>query len=221
MNDTVRTIVVVSAGLSQPSSTRLLADRLAAATQRHLGEAGVESRLEVVELRQHAHDLADHLVAGFPSPALQEAIDAVLGADGLIAVGPIFNASYSGLFKLFFDVVERDALAGTPVLVAATGGTARHSLALEHAFRPLFAYLGAAIVPTAVYAASEDWGRAGMPADATLVERIDRAAGELARETARREPATRRDPFAAPDSFATTFESIRGAGSRRGRHDDG
>ncbi len=63
---------------------------------------------------------------------------------------------------------------------AATGGTARHSLALEHTLRPLFAYLRAVVVPTAVYAASEDWGGNGDPLTDTLPNRIVRAAGELA-----------------------------------------
>ena len=96
------------------------------------------------------------------------------GADSLIVVTPVFSASYSGLFKSFFDVLDKDALAGKPVLIAATGGTARHSLVLEHALRPLFAYLRAVVVPTGVYAASEDWGAEG------LDDRIERAAGELA-----------------------------------------
>lgn len=196
-----RSLVVVSAGLGQPSSTRLLADRLAAATERHLRDAGEEPTVRVVELRDQAQDLANHLLTGFPSPDLQATIDAVLGADGLIAVSPIFSASYSGLFKLFFDVVERDGLAGVPVLIGATGGTARHSLALEHAIRPLFAYLNAATVPTAVYAAAEDWGQAGVPADGTLVARIDRAAAELARAIAGRTTPPRADPFADPVPF--------------------
>jgi FMN reductase len=196
-----RSLVVVSAGLGQPSSTRLLADRLAAATERHLRERGVAPRVEVVELRDHAQDLTNHLLTGFPSPKLQAAIDAMLGADGLIAVSPIFSASFSGLFKLFFDVVERDGLAGMPTLIAATGGTSRHSLALEHALRPLFAYLNAATVATAVYAASEDWGRGGLAADGSLVVRIDRAARELAQAVAAREPRQRIDPFADPVPF--------------------
>ena len=147
-----RSVVVVSGGLGQPSSTRLLADRITAATERHLRDAGFEPATEIVELRDHAHDLTNHLLTGSPSPTLQAATDAVLAADGLIAVTPIFSASYSGLFKMFFDVIERGGFAGKPVLIAATGGTARHSLALEHAVRPLFAYLNAATVPTAVYA---------------------------------------------------------------------
>ena len=207
MSAASRSLVVVSAGLGQPSSTRLLADRLTAAVERHLRDAGIEPAVEVVELRDHAQDLTNHLLTGFPSPRLQAAIDAVVGADGLIAVSPIFSASFSGLFKLFFDVVERDGLAAMPTLIAATGGTARHSLALEHALRPLFAYLNAATVATSVFAAAEDWGTAGVAADGSLVERIDRAAGELANAMAMRGPRAARDPFADPVPFEDLLRS--------------
>ena len=150
---TTRTLAVVSAGLSNPSSTRLLADRLTAATVDALRARGDDATVEVVELRAHARDLADNLVTGFANESLRTAVDTVTGADGLIAVTPIFSASFSGLFKTFFDVLDKDALAGKPVLLGATAGTARHSLALEHAVRPLFSYLRAVSVPTAVYAA--------------------------------------------------------------------
>jgi FMN reductase len=202
-----RSLVVVSGGLSQPSSTRLLADRLSVATDRHLRDAGLEPRIEAVELREHAQDLTNHLLTGFPSPGLQAVIDAVLASDGLIAVTPIFSASYSGLFKVFFDVVERDAFAGKPVIIAATGGTARHSLALEHAVRPLFAYLNAAVVPTAVYAATEDWGGGGVAADGSLVERIDRAAAELSAAMVARVAPARPDPYADPVPFDQLLRS--------------
>ncbi|MFG3011478.1 FMN reductase [Streptomyces cinerochromogenes] len=162
-------LVVVSAGLSVPSSTRLLADRLAAAVGRR-----TPVDIEVVELRELAVEIAHNFTNGFAGKGLAAAQDAVAGADGLIVVTPVFSASYSGLFKSFFDVLDKDALAGKPVLIGATGGTGRHSLVLEHALRPLFAYLRAVVVPTAVYAASEDWGAEG------LAERIERAAGELA-----------------------------------------
>lgn len=173
-------LVAVSAGLSVPSSTRLLADRLTEAVRGALAERDVEVRVRVVELRELAVPIANHLVTGFPAPALGEAIEAVTEADGLIAVTPVFKASYSGLFKSFFDLIEPDALTGKPVLTAATGGTARHSLVLEHALRPLFAHLRALVVPTAVYAASEDWGGTGDALTDTLPVRIERAGGELA-----------------------------------------
>ncbi len=207
---TTRTIVVVTAGLSQPSSTRLLADRLAAATLRVLGERGFEVRSEVIELREHATDLTNHLLTGFPSPRLRAVLDTVLAADALIAVTPVFNASYSGLFKLFFDVVERDSLAGMPVLVAATGGTPRHSLVLDHAMRPLFAYLGAATVPTGVFAAAEDWGQGAMPADTALADRIDRAARELAAAAQRERAApVAADSFEEPVPFEQLLQARR------------
>ncbi|MGO4760489.1 CE1759 family FMN reductase, partial [Streptomyces sp. 2MCAF27] len=122
------------------------------------------------------------------------------GAGGLIVVTPVFTASYSGLFKSFFDLIDPDALTGKPVLIAATGGTARHSLVLEHALRPLFSYLRAAVVPTAVYAASEDWGSGGDEYTEGLPVRIRRAGGELAALMAAR-PAE-----AAPEDDVTALE---------------
>jgi FMN reductase len=200
-----RTLAVVSAGLSTPSSTRLLADRLTTATVAALRERGVEVTVEVVELREHARDLADNLLTGFANKPLQAAVDTVVGADGLIAVTPIFSASYSGLFKSFFDVLDKDALTGKPVLIGATAGTARHSLVLEHAMRPLFTYLRAVVAPTAVFAASEDW--AGDD-EGGLARRIDRAAAELADLVAGRPPAAPADPFEGPFGGTPSFEEL-------------
>ncbi len=199
---TTRTLAVVSAGLSTPSSTRLLADRLTTATVDALREQGVDATVEVVELRELAHDLADHLLTGFPSERLRQAQETVTGADGLIAVTPVFSASYSGLFKTFVDVLDRDAMDGKPVLLGATAGTGRHSLVLEHAMRPLFAYLRAVPVPTAVFAASDDWGST----DGTgggLAARTARAGRELAAQVASRPHVAAADPFADPTPFDT------------------
>ena len=195
---TTRRIVVLSAGLSTPSSTRLLADRLAAAVTAALADRSERAEVQVVELREHARDLADHLVAGFPNTALAPVLESVAAADAVVAVTPIFSASYSGLFKTFVDVLDRDALTGTPVLLAATGGTARHSL------RPLFAYLRAATVPTAVFAAPEDWGATEV--GTTLDGRVGRAAGELADAVAARPPATRTDLFADVPDFTSLLK---------------
>lgn len=171
-----RHIAVVSAGLSSPSSTRILADQLASAVEARVFERGEDVRLHVIELREHARALADNLLTGFPSGALAQALQTVADADAVIAVTPVFSASYSGLFKTFFDVLEPGALEGKPVLMGATAGTARHSLVLDHALRPLFSYLKATPVPTGVFAASEDFGS---NADGRLAARVDRAAAEL------------------------------------------
>ena len=153
-----RTLAVVSAGLRQPSSTRMLADRLAAAARRELEQLGAEVDIEMIELRDHAHDLVNNLLAGYPSEELRLVHHTVVRADALIVVTPTFTTSYNGLFKMFVDVLDDTALVDKPVLIAATGGTGRHSLVLEHALRPIFAYLHAVVVPTAVFAAPEDWG---------------------------------------------------------------
>jgi FMN reductase len=198
---TRRTLAVISAGLSQPSSTRLLADRLAAATELAVREEGAEPDVHQVELRDYAHDLMNNLLTHVPSKALDTMIRAVLRADGLVVVTPIFNASYSGLLKVFFDVLEADSLAGKPVLIAATGGTARHSLALDHALRPLLAYLQAVVVPTGVFAASEDWGTGEGGAGLALAARVDQAAHELAALMRDRTPDVAPDPFEDPTPF--------------------
>ena len=175
------TIAVITAGLAEPSSTRLLADLLAVAVAAELPEASIE----LVELRPLAHAITDAMLTGFPSGELARVVGLVARADAVVAVTPVFNASYSGLFKSFFDVLEPGALDGTPVLIGATAGTARHSLVLEHALRPLLGYLHAVVVPTAVFAASEDWssrkaGTSGAAVDGALRARVTRAAGELA-----------------------------------------
>ncbi len=200
-----RSIVVVTAGLSQPSSTRLLADRLSASAASRLSSAGQDVEVTVVELREIAHDLIDHLLVGFPSPRLADVLGRVGAADGLVVVTPIFSASYSGLFKTFVDVLGDGLLDGTPVLLAATGGTARHSLALDYGLRPLFGYLRATVAPTTVFAAGEDFGSSG--GGTSLSARIDRAAGELADLVLTRPVRARTDPFAEPVDFAALLKS--------------
>ena len=193
------TIAVVTAGLSQPSSSRLLADQLAGATDRSLRLDGEDVRVEVVELRDLAHAVTDHLLTGFASAALADAIRLVRDADALVAVTPVFSASYSGLFKSFFDVLDEGSLDGKPVLLGATAGTARHSLVLEFAMRPLFAYLHADVVPTAVFAASEDFGATGPGGG--LSARVERAGRELADRVRGRTRTPVVDPFENPTPF--------------------
>jgi FMN reductase len=199
-----RTVAVVTAGLSQPSSTRLLADQLAEAVARALRLHDEAVRVDVVELRELAHDLTDNLLTGFPSRRLADAIATVTGADAVIAVTPVFSASYSGLFKTFFDVLDTDALTGKPVLLAATAGTARHSLVIDFALRPLFSYLHAVAVPTGVFAASEDFGST---ASGALSQRVERAARELADLMIGSRSSGPVDPFENPTPFEDLLRS--------------
>lgn len=193
---TTKRIVVISAGLSTPSSTRQLADRLTADAAAILRERGVEVEAQVFELRDLAHDITNNLLMGFAPPKLEEALEAVSKADGVIAVTPIFTTSYAGLFKSFIDVVDPQALTDLPVLIGATGGTPRHSLAIDYAIRPLFTYLHAIPVTTGVFAATSDWGTGG-DGVRSLPDRIFRGAKEFADLVERTDRSDRvNDPFA-------------------------
>jgi FMN reductase len=197
------TVAVLSAGLSQPSSTRLLAGRLAEAVARKsFSSLGADVDIVHVELRELAHEITDNLLTGFPGKRLREAIGVVTDADALIAVTPVFSASYSGLFKSFFDVLDRDALRDKPTLIAATGGSARHSLVLEFALRPLMSYLHARVVSTAVFVATEDFG--SDDAGASVNGRIDAAATELVMLLGAGSGASKVDPF----DLSTSFEEL-------------
>jgi FMN reductase len=167
-------LVVVSAGVSDPSSTRLLADRITQKSLDLVREAGIPASAAYVELGPLAIDVARATVAGFPNDVLQDAIAAVANADALIAATPVYKAGISGLFKSFIDLLDDDLLVAKPVLLAATAGSSRHALVVDEQLRPLFAYLRALTLPTSVFAAPEDW------ATTELGGRIERAATELA-----------------------------------------
>jgi FMN reductase len=170
----VTSIVVVTAGTSEPSSTRLLANRAAQRILDSLGDGLPPGALRVIELGPLAVDIARATVAGFPGEALAAAIERLATADAVIAATPIYKAGISGLFKSFIDLLDNDLLVATPVLLAATAGSARHALVVDDHLRPLFAYMRAITVPTSLFAAPEDWS------STELTERIARAAGEVA-----------------------------------------
>ena len=167
-------ITVVTAGLSEDASTTRLARAIARAASGVVARGGEEPEVRVVALREIAHGITDAMLTGTAPAAVQDALDAVLAADGLIAATPTYKASYSGLFKAFFDLFDEGALENLPTVVAATGGSPRHSLVLDTALRPLFSHLKALTLPIGVYAATEDW------ADASLQARIERAGAALA-----------------------------------------
>ena len=187
-------VTVVSGGLREPSSTRLVADRIADAVQREAARDGVQVATEAVELRRLGRPVMDAMLTGFASSELEDVFELVASADGLIAVTPAFNASFSGLFKCFFDVLPEESLRDMPVLIAATGGTERHSLVLEHALRPMFSYLHAVVSPTGVYAATDDFGTHGTAAG--LSERITKAAADFTRLLRSCGPRTRQEEYA-------------------------
>jgi len=167
-------LVILSAGTSQPSTTRMLADRIAAASLERLRELGGTATVGAIEVAPLAVDVARTSVSGVPSADLQAAIEQLAAADAVIAAAPVYKAGTSGLFKSFVDVLDDDLLIAKPVVLAATAGSSRHALVVDEEMRSLFAYMRALTLPTSVFAAPEDWG------SAELGERVRRAATELA-----------------------------------------
>ena len=171
-NETFR-VAVVTAGTSDPSSTRLLADRVAQRVEAIAARHGHAVITSVIELREIATDVTTALTSQLITPRLQQAIDALAAANGVIAATPVYKAAASALFTSFIHVLDNDLLIAKPVVLAATAGTARHALVADQEMRPLFAFLRAMTVPTSLFAAPEDWS------DPALANRIDRAAVEL------------------------------------------
>ncbi|MFD3590601.1 CE1759 family FMN reductase [Streptomyces sp. NPDC058683] len=170
----VLTLTVVHAGVSDPSSTRLLADRIAQKSIDALRDIGIAATVRSIELGPIAVEIARSIVSGMPDPKVQDAVAQLAESDAVIAAAPVYKAGISGLFKSFADLIDNDLLIAKPVVLAATGGSARHSMVVDDHLRPLFAFLRTIPMPTSLYAAPEDWG------STDLGKRIARAAGELA-----------------------------------------
>lgn len=167
-------VVAISAGLSEPSATRMLADRAVQSTTQRLRQSGRNAEARIIELAPIAADIAHALVGGLQSPVLQEAVDALAHADGIIVSTPVYKAGISGLFKSFIDLLDNDLLIAKPVILASTAGSERHAMVVDDHLRPLFAFMRTIPVPTSLFAAPDDWAKP------TTSQRIERATGELA-----------------------------------------
>lgn len=205
----MRTIVVLQAGLRNPSTTRMLADEFVRELTTAFGSANQEVTVRMIDIRDHAHGIADTFLTRFSNPELQEVLDATVAADGLVVVTPTFSASYSGLFKSFIDIIEPESLVDKPVILAATGGTERHSLMIEHALRPLFSYLGADALRTGVFAATQDFGTGE---GGHIAKRVRRAAQEMVERLAPVASARVGAPPAAPAAEADSSRAPKGFG---------
>ncbi|MFI2364062.1 CE1759 family FMN reductase [Promicromonospora sp. NPDC019610] len=173
MNDKPLHLVVISAGVSDPSTTRMLAERTTAAAMEHLRAGGAQVTASFVDLAAMGADIGRSIVSADPTAPVQRAIELVGSADGLIAATPVYKAGISGLFKSFADLLDNDLIVAKPAILSATAGTARHAMVVDEQLRPLFAFMRALPVPTSLFAAPEDW------ADPALGKRIDRAAVEF------------------------------------------
>jgi len=155
----------VSGGLQRPSRATLLAEHL-------LGVIGNDVHCEhhLIELGELAPQLAGALWRSQLPEAVERRLLAVEQADVLVVSTPVYRGSYTGLFKHFFDFIHQDALVDTPILLAATGGSERHALVIDHQLRPLFSFFQARTLPLGVYATDRDFAD-GRVRNEPLIER--------------------------------------------------
>ncbi|MQP74698.1 FMN reductase [Stenotrophomonas sp. MYb238] len=158
-------VVAVSGGLQRPSRAAALAEHLS-----DLIAAEIPCERHLIELGQLAPQLAGTVRRAQLPDTVERELAAVEQADVLVVATPVYRGSYTGLFKHFFDFVDQDALVDMPVLLAATGGSERHALMIDHQLRPLFSFFQARTLPLGVYATDRDFA-GGRLHDEALVQR--------------------------------------------------
>jgi len=158
-------IVAVSGGLQRPSKAAALAEHLL-----DLIADAFPCEQRLVELGQLAPQLAGAVWRSQLPDTVEQALAAVEHADVLVVATPVYRGSYTGLFKHFFDFIHQDALVDKPVLLAATGGSERHALVIDHQLRPLFSFFQARTLPLGVYATDHDFAGYRLQNEA-LIER--------------------------------------------------
>lgn len=162
-------VVAVSGSVQQPSRTLVLLKALVAGLAQQL-----PIELHLIELSEVGPQFAGVLQRADLPAAVEADLQAIESADLLIAASPVYRASYTGLFKHLFDFVHHEALQNVPVLLAATGGSDRHALIIDHQLRPLFGFFQALSLPIGVYAGEADFVDYQI-ASPLLLERIERA----------------------------------------------
>ncbi len=178
MSSALNVVALIGSPTSSATSrTLLLVRHLLDALQQRL-----HASVTLVELAPIARSLGQSLTRAEVEPAVEQALATVESADLLVVATPVYRGSYPGLFKHLVDFIELEALVDTPVLLAATGGSERHALVIDHQLRPLFSFLQAHTLPIGVYATPADFDGAQINS-AALQARIElaaeRAAGHL------------------------------------------
>lgn len=219
------TVLAVATSLSEDSSTLKLSDRILAEAVSAGESTGVTVRTETINIRSLASALTDMALTGFRSEALEEAYSRVAAADAIVTVTPVYKVAPVGLHTLFWQLIDERSLVGKAVLIAFTGGTPRHSQAGETALRPMLSYLKGIVVPTTVFAATDDWG--SIEGGRSLTARVRQAGEELiglagdlsgiagASGVARADAKARADAAARADATATSTGEFGRATGRR------
>ncbi len=168
-----RKIVGISGNLTRPSRTRTLVQEILRQVEGR--STGTTLLLDLVDA---GPELGAAIQRGNLPPAPERVLAAIEEADALVVATPVYKAAYTGLFKHLFDLIDPKVLEGRPVILAATGGSDRHALVIEHHLRPLFAFFRAHAVPTGLYATNADFTPEGDVTDAMLA-RIGPAVDQL------------------------------------------
>jgi FMN reductase len=145
-------VVGVSGSLKAPSRTIALVDAIIDSLGEHLEVEPLHIRINEI-----GPSFAGTLKRSELPDEVESALQAIETADVLVVASPVYRASFTGLFKHLFDFVDQYALVDTPILLAATGGSERHALIIEHQFRPLFGFFQALTLPVGVYAHDSDF----------------------------------------------------------------
>ncbi|HTV86012.1 MAG TPA: FMN reductase [Dyella sp.] len=177
-------VVAVIGSTSPFSRTLVLAHAMLDALSRNL----LIDR-HVVELTHIGRELGQSLVRGELPVEIERELQRIESADMVLAAAPVYRGSYPGLFKHLFDMIETDAFVNKPVLLAATGGSERHALVIEHQLRPLFGFLQALTLPVGVYGTPADFDGQRV-SNALLLERIALAAERAAAVLGKSDPET-------------------------------
>lgn len=178
---TVLNIVGLAGSYHVPSRTRRLVEEIVNHTITRYAEPPAGRRSvtsKVVDLTQFGPDLALARRIEDLAGTSRDIVDLIIGADVLVVAVPVYKGSYPGLFKHLFDLIDPQALAGKPVILAATGGGDKHALIVEHQLRPLFAFFESQTMATGIYASDKDF-EDGRLVSASVFERIGRAIDQL------------------------------------------
>ncbi len=170
-------VLLIAGSPSERSRSAALLDAVA---QRLQFRGVLTERLQIRDLSPQALILAD-----FGHPSISHATGLVAKADVVVVATPVYKAAYSGVLKVFLDLLPQTALQGKTVLPLATGGCPHHMLALDYALRPVLQSLGAKHILPGIYATDAQVAvsqEGAYAVNADIGQRLDEAVNTLVRE---------------------------------------
>jgi len=169
----MRTMVVINGSPTKPSRTGVLLNAVADA---------IAARMQFTTYQITLADVGHEFMSGLTRPDIttrgEELLRITERADLLVVGTPVYRATYTGILKHFFDLVDRDAMRERKAVLCATGGSALHGLVIEHQLRPLMGFFSMHTMTTGLFGQSEEImdGRVSSP---SLASRVARAADEV------------------------------------------